>query len=283
MSDNFKRYLNFYEWETTLPGSGAKVKYKPITTGQIKRLLLYGEIDDSTSIENALDTLISECVVTEGFNIKEQYLQDRFYLMVEIRNVTKGYKYTFPSNCFMCDSQTHQTVDLSKMVVKKLNKNVTKEDVKQTVKPTSKKKGKLELIEDVTTPVVSKTVDVPWNLVNINDNISITLNILTRQMQEDIMELLKDSELTEEQKSAEMNILGYAIAIENIITPEGVETDLQFQDKVYFIENLTPMEKEKIDDWYVKNSFGLDFTFKVKCIHCGDETERVIPLDSFFY
>jgi len=281
MSGNFKRYLNMYEWETVLPGSGKTVKYKPITTGQIKRLLLYNDVEDEKVIESALDSLISECVVTEGFNVGDLYLQDRFFLMVEIRNVTKGYKYTFPSKCLACNSQTFQTVDLSKLVVKKLETGENIVPVVPVVTP--KKKGKLELVEPVKAPVSITESKVPWNYLKINDNLAVTLNILTRNMQDSLFEMLKDKSLTEYQKQIEMNIYGCAVAIENIITPDGVENGLTFEDKLFFIENLTQSEKEKIDEWFNTHDFGLDFKFKVKCIHCENETERVIPLDNFFY
>jgi hypothetical protein len=283
MSENFKRYLNMYEWETTLPGSGKKIKYKPITTGQIKRLLLYNEVYDENVVENALDELISECVVTEGFNVKDLYLQDRFFLMVEIRCVTKGYKYMFPSKCSKCNSQTQQTIDLSKLPVKPLIKD--ENIVEQVVKPMTDKKGRLIVVDDKKSENKVKQVEEkkPWNYIKINDNLAITMKILTRSMQEKIYELLKDKKLNEIETQIESGMYGYAIVIENIITPDGAESDLTFEDKLYFIENLTPNEKDKIDEWLEKNTFGLDFKFKVKCVHCGDEAEKVIPLNDFFY
>lgn len=287
MSDNFKRYLNMYEWETVLPGSGVKLKYKPITTGQIKRLLLYEDMDDVVAIENAMDNLVTECVVTEGFNIKDLFLQDRFFLTVEIRNVTKGNKYTFPSTCLECGSQTFQTVDLAKLPVKKLKLDdiTVKVPVQSPVTP--KKKGKLTIVE-TNSPEVEKPKTVleekkPWNYIKINDNIGITVNLITRRLQENVMSLLQDKTLTDEQRFVEVGLLSYAGAIESIITPDGTEKDISFEDKAYFINNLMPAEKEKIDEWYASHDFGIDFKFKVKCIHCENEAERVIPLENFFY
>ena len=46
-----------YEFDCTLPGTGQEIKFRPITTGQMKKLLVY---EDSTSIqqvEEALDKL----------------------------------------------------------------------------------------------------------------------------------------------------------------------------------------------------------------------------------
>ena len=42
---SFKNYLNVYEFDTVLPGTGAKLKIKPITTGIMKELLLYESAD----------------------------------------------------------------------------------------------------------------------------------------------------------------------------------------------------------------------------------------------
>jgi hypothetical protein len=208
MSENFKRYLNCYEWETVLPGSGAKIKYKPITTGQIKRLLLYEDMDDAVAIENAMDNLVTECVITEGFNIKDLFLQDRFFLTVEIRNVTKGNKYTFPSTCMECGSQTFQTVDLAKLPVKKLKKDdITIKLPIQEAQP--KKKGKLTVVEtkpETEKTSVKKEEIKPWNYIKINDNIGITVKLITRKLQEAVMTSLQDKTLTDEQRLVEVNL-----------------------------------------------------------------------------
>lgn len=295
MSQNFKRYLNCYEWETTLPGSGKVLKYKPIVTGQIKSLLMFSDSEDDNAIENALDKLIQECVTTDGFDVKGLYLPDRFYLMVEIRNATKGSKYNFQSKCYNCDSQSMHTVDLSKLPLKKLEIDKSELEVKEFVKNEKpvQKKGVLEIVNekqenteiksDKKISDIINTEKLPWNYVKINDNVSVTLKIMTRQMQFEVGEYIKGKELTDDQKDIETNVLTYAIAIESIITPDGVENDLTLEDKVYFIENITPPEKELIGAWFEKNSFGLDFKFNVKCIHCGNEVEREIPLHDFFY
>ena len=88
MSD-FKKYLNVYEFETTLPGSGVTIKFKPITTGQMKKLLVYENETDPSMVEEAMDELINSSVSTEGFDVKDVWLQDRFFLLVEIRRKTK--------------------------------------------------------------------------------------------------------------------------------------------------------------------------------------------------
>ena len=96
---DFRNYLNVYEFNTTLPGSGEEVTFRPITTGQLKKLLIYENETDPMVIEGALDDLISSCIVNEDFNINDLYLQDRFFLLVEIRKKSKGENYSFQYNC----------------------------------------------------------------------------------------------------------------------------------------------------------------------------------------
>lgn len=291
MSENFKRYLNVYEWETQLPGTGAVIKYKPITTGQIKKLLMFTDSDDDSAIETALDTLIQECVVTEGFDIHKLYLPDRFFILVEIRNATKGNRYSIPTTCLKCGSQTIQNVDLSKLPVSKLKTNSNKLEIKEYVQEKQVKKGALELVEDVKdeAPIKRKLKDVinmeklPWNYIQLNDNVGITLGLMTREIQLQIESILKDKELTPEKREIEESLLSIALLVENIVTPAGVEKDLTVEDKIYLIENTTPPEKEKIEKWINDNDYGLEFKFKVVCNNCKDEYEREIPLNNFFY
>jgi hypothetical protein len=121
MSD-FKKYLNVYEFECELPGSKKKVKFKPLTTGQMKKLLIYEGEEDEVKVEGALDELISSAIITKDFNIEELYLQDRFFLLVELRKKTKGSLYKFQINCPECGSQSIIKIGLDKLPVKKLEK-----------------------------------------------------------------------------------------------------------------------------------------------------------------
>jgi hypothetical protein len=97
------QFLNVYEFDCILPGSGQQVKFKPVTTGQMKKMLAYEQSDDPLDIEQALDGLITDCVVSPDFDINKLYLQDRFYLLLQIRKHSKGDRYEFQWNCPACD------------------------------------------------------------------------------------------------------------------------------------------------------------------------------------
>ena len=66
MSD-FRKYLNVHEFEAILPGSGEKVKFKPLTTAQIKKLLVYGDDESPLILEQALDDIINSAVIDEDY------------------------------------------------------------------------------------------------------------------------------------------------------------------------------------------------------------------------
>jgi hypothetical protein len=286
MGSNFKNYLNTFVFDTDLPGSGQNVSFHPVTTGQLKRLLLYETTDDPLAIETALDELIEECIIKpEGLKAKDLYVQDRFYLMVEIRKATRGATYQFQTTCTSCGSQTQQNINLSSLPVTTLSK-VVKKDVKALTPATKQRKGKL--VEKTEEPKVVETKPTAdWNVVKLNDNISLRLDLVTRKLQQDAFDLFKAnhpdmSKVSDIERTLDVATLLYAMAIKSVITPDG-EEELSLEDKVFLLDNIQQSEQEKISKWYDDHDFGIDFSFNVKCAQCGFEEKKEVPVDSFFY
>lgn len=246
MSD-FREYLNVYKFDCTLPGSGEKVEFKPITTGQLKTLLTYEGEDDPMVIEEALDKLMSSAIVSEGFDITDLYLQDRFYLLVEIRKRTKGSKYKFTQICRHCNSETLQSIDINKMKVNKPTK-----------------------------------VD---NWVKMNDDISVKLSYIKRIHNIEAHEVLKSlsnyNEMSETQRETEMTILTHAATIESVKTPKGKEAP-DLLERQYLLENVRTGAYEDVKKWHEKNDFGLEFKFTYKCLHCKKKETASVPTEGFF-
>lgn len=290
MSSNFKMYLNMYQFDTKLPGSNIELKIKPITTGQLKKLLMYESVDDLGKVEEALDELITESVLSEGFSIEDIPLQDRFWLLVELRKITKGNLYTFSAMCEACNSQFMHTVDIAKLPFRTLKlppKQKEEETEEQKEEKIEKGKVSIKVEKKKEKPKEEKAkekreTENPW-VVKLNDNISVEMSLVTRGIQKTAFNLVKNMTLTEGQKRLHAIILCTAMAIEAIITPEGKEKDISVQDKVYFLDNITQTEMEKIQAWLGEYDYGLEFTFDVKCPHCGDVKRREIPLEDFFF
>jgi hypothetical protein len=294
---NFRNYINTFVFDTVLPGSGLEVHFKPVTTGQIKRLLLYETSEDPLSIEQALDDLIEECVIKpENFNIKDLYIQDRFFLLVEIRKATRGATYNFQTVCTSCGSQTQQAINLTNLPVTKLNNIISKSKQKTVVKPTpsqAKPKKKIvmvgETVEDniIEEPIIN-IPDNEWDVVKINDNISVRLNLVTRNIQQEAFNYFKQkhediNKVSEIEKTLDVTTTLYALCIKGVITPEGEETDLPLEERIFLLDNIKQEEQEEISKWFDKNNFGIEFSFDAKCLHCGHTEKKEVPVENFFY
>jgi hypothetical protein len=305
MSSNFRSYINSYVFETDLPGSGTSVSFKPVTTGQIKKLLLYETTEDPMAIETALDDMINECVVKpEGFNTQSLYLQDRFFLLVEIRKATRGATYQFQTVCTSCGSQSQQNINLSNLPVTKLTKRnkIVELEIKETPPPktiSKPKKGKLiskiddeeDSIEETAVELEEKSKShktIDWDIVKLNDNISVRLILVTRELQHKAFEIFKSKhtdieKVSEIERTLEMTTLLYALCIKGIITPEGEETNIPLEEKVFLLDNIQQSEQEKISKWFEDNDFGIDFSFDTVCAHCGFKEHKGVPVENFFY
>lgn len=244
---SFKQYLNVYEFQTVLPGSGEIIKFKPITTGNLKKLLVYENEDNDIVIENALDELISSSVQNEDFDIKNLFLQDRFFLLLELRKKTKGNMYKFTYTCDKCRSQTVQNIDLDKL-------------------PT---KGTYSESEDN---------------IQLATDISVKLRHVTRKDQVEAFSHVKeDKKMSPLQRATEMALFTHAAGIKSITTPDGTEEDVSIVDRKYLLENISTGSYDGIKEWYDNNDFGVDFTFKIVCGNCDNDHKFDIPLHNFFF
>lgn len=245
MSNNvdFKKFLNVYEFTYKLPITGEEITFKPVTTGQLKKLLEYGDETSPVTVEKALDDLINDSVISEDFDVRELYLQDRFTLLVEIRKATKGPKYEFEYKCPSCDSQLYMVIDLNELPV-------------------------------IAPPEIDPHLD-------LTDEISVELDNIRRKDQIEASKLLKKN-IGDLQFTAEMALLTYASGIKAINTPDGSVDNLSTTDKKFIIENVSLDAYEKIRDWYNKYDFGVDFKFRPNCHNCGFNDELNIPVNSFF-
>ena len=289
---SFRNYVNMFEFETELPGTGEIITFRPITTGQLKKLLLYETSNDPTSIEKALDDVITECVISpETFDIKKLYLQDRFFLLVEIRKATRGSSYEFQTTCSKCNSQTQHVLNITDLTVKKLQPIET---IVTKLVPVEKKKLKKSKISEVTSeqPEIEMkevTTLVENNIVKLNDYISVKLSLLTREMQIKAFEIFnknhpKDiNNIDDINKTLELTTLVQALSIISIITPEGEETELTLEDKIFLLDNINQDELIKITEWFDNNDFGIDFSFDVVCAQCGNTERKAVPVENFFY
>jgi hypothetical protein len=140
--------------------------------------------------------------------------------------------------------------------------------------------------ETPTTPIIEQEIN-EWDVVKINDNISVRLSLVTRALQQEAFDLFKVNHpnvdnISDIEKTLDITTLLYALSIKSVITPEG-EEELPLEEKVFLLDNIQQQEQEKISKWYDNNDFGIDFSFDVICTHCGYKEKKAVPVESFFY
>ena len=245
MSASFKDYLNSYEFNAKLLGVDETVSYTPITTSQLKKLLVHENEQDREILENAFDKVMNESI-TSDHDVKNMYLQDRFYLLVEMRKNSKGKLYQFSFKCPKCENFVYHSVDLGEL-------------------PYTCRNDKAD----------------PW--VNLTENISIMLDFITRNDQIEAYNKLKEVQYQSQgQKDADYATYTLANSIKGITSPAGEEYEISLEDKVYLLDNVSAGGYDEIKSWYDDNNFGLDFTFSLNCMHCSFSQKQNIPLHDFF-
>lgn len=243
MAFNFQQHLNVYEKIVELPSNGEQVKIKPITTNQMKKLLVYENENDPIFGEVILDEILGFSVIDK--NVKELILQDRYYLFIEVRKLTKGSKHSYNHTCEKCKSPIINTLDLNNLKVQKPKKNINKE------------------------------VDV------LNGSLTLSLDFPTRAKQEEGYAQI-DSKLSVSEKQVEMIIANLAQSIVSIKSPSGLDEDIPVKDKMDFVGNLPGVDYDILKTWFDKNDFGIDLTIKTKCPYCSTVNEHSLPMNNFF-
>jgi hypothetical protein len=251
MSENkLVQLLNQYDHEHIIMETKKVIKIKPITTGQMKAILQYEGSDDSSVVDRILDDIINGCVITEGFNVDDLTLQDRFDLLIGIRKVSKGSIYNFNIKCPLCGVESIQMVDLDKLDVIPFPENIDRK-------------------------------------VKISPKLSIYFDFIRRGHQKQSMELVeKMKNITDTQKMSEMATCMYAFSMIKFETNVGEIKDISISDRMAFLDSLGEKAYEPVNGWHEKNNYGIKFKHKVTCKAgggCKFEKEEDIPITGFFF
>jgi hypothetical protein len=242
----FYDYVNVYNFNCELPGSKETIQFKPVTTGQIKKLLTYENETNYVIQEQALDDLIISSVSSEGFNIDEQYIYDRLFLLMEIRKKTKGEVLEFKVTCPECNSQSLNRVNLDTLENIPLDESINK-------------------------------------IVEIG-NIKVHLRHMKRKHQkEDIKPQLFPKGMTDNQQGYMFQVAFHACAIDKIETPNGIDENIPMRDRIYFIEQIPMQFMEEIKKKIESMAFGWKLENRIKCNHCKYEHVEDIPIQQNFF
>lgn len=244
---DISKFQEIYEFDTKLPGCGLSVRFKPLKTGQIKKLLAFENEKDPMIISELLNRTLKDIIINnDKIDIHEIFLKDRAFLLWEMRNKTKGGRWETQYKCEKCGSQNLLVVNLEEFPVKELDlSNVD------------------YIIE------VLPGVKIEMRFLKVIDELE-SLHFI-------------DEKMTDTQKQAELFIVLQSAGINKIIKDNEVFDNLNLVDKKYFVEEMPTVVYEKISKWYVDNDYGVDTKVKHKCMSCNNELEFEVTPDNFFF
>lgn len=233
----FVNELNVFEFEEKLPGSKRLIKFKPIKTLQLKKLLQYENSKEIDVLENALDTLINSSIISEEFNINNLYMQDRLFLLFAIRIRSKGSTLETKAICEECKSQYINVIDFSNIDYTELSDNIEK-------------------------------------TISLSKNIELNVDFITRADQKEILNYIKNIKFkNDDEKYTELAMLSLSAMIKSIKVNKKIKDNLTLKEKKYLFDESSELLIDKLKKWNDTYDFGLKLQYIKKCPHCGFEKE----------
>ena len=108
--------INTVLYDLELPSSGKKVEYRPFLVKEEKILLTALEGKDEKEMSKAIKQIITQCVLTEGFNVNKIAMIDLEYLFLNIRGKAVGDISTIKFE-HSCGEIIELDIDLSKVEI----------------------------------------------------------------------------------------------------------------------------------------------------------------------
>lgn len=229
----------------TLPSNGvlqgvpAKVTIRNITTAEEKMLL--------GSSNEAIDQLIKKCIVEpETLDWNSLTAADKFFLLIKLRIITYGPKYTVSVKCPNCGASKEIDIDL---------------DTLET----------FLLPDDFEEPY--DTFDLPHSKAKI------TLRIPRLG---DIADMEVKARRYQKKFPAMVGDISYIyMLMANIATIN--DKDLPFSDKQRFVEELSGLDASFIRNRIKKLEIGIDNTIYDTCNRCHEEFDFSLPVGANFF
>jgi hypothetical protein len=235
--------LDVPTYEIQLPVSKKKIKYRPFLVKEQKNLLMSMETSDSSSIQNSIRDILTNCTLTDGVDLDKLPIIDIEYYFINLRAKSVG---EIVESKYRCNN----------IVEDKECGNIMEKNIDLT-------QIKVSMPEDIVdefqlTPKISIKMKYPEFGI-VKDSLKYDdINEVTFNMIAESIEYIYDGEQFYYGHEAQPG--------EMLTFVEGMNQE-QFSKVENFLNNL-PKLKEKLD---------------IKCSKCGfDHTIEVEGLESFF-
>jgi rubrerythrin len=143
-------------YNTTVPSTGQKIKYRPFLIKEEKVLLIAQQSEDTSVMVDSLKEVVKSCV-KEDIDVDTLATFDLEYLFTQIRAKSVGEIIELSLRCDTCADEkavANVSIDLTKIEVQKSPDH----------------KNKIELYDDVGIALKYPTIDVVKKLENIDSN-----------------------------------------------------------------------------------------------------------------
>lgn len=235
--------LDVPSYETELPISKTKIKFRPFLVKEQRNLLMAIEANDSVTIQQSIRDILNNCTLTENVDIDSLPIIDIEYYFVQLRSKSVGevvesrYRCNNVVNDTVCNNIMETEVDLSKIKVQQ------KEEINPEIQITDKVTIKLKY------PQFGMVKD-SLKYENAND---ITFNMIANSI-----EYIYDGEQFYYDKEAQPG------------------------EMLEFVESMNQEQFNKVEAFF-ENLPKLKETINLKCSKCGfDHTIEVEGLENFF-
>ena len=235
-------FLNVYEFNTVLKGSGETINYKGLSTNSLKKLLMYTKEEDPLMEEELLDKVLEVAIIDENCNIDKMFVLDRYYLLIKIRASTKGDIFEYLYTCPECKQEQPKSINLADLEINKQEK---------------------------CNPLIELK------------SLHFILGHPTREKQKRFFNLI-DKKLSKQEKQVEILLADLAAYVEEVRTPDGKLLEVDDNELSDFIGALPEDEVDKFNKWIEDYYFGIIDKIDIKCNKCKYEEKKQLPLKSFF-
>jgi hypothetical protein len=231
--------------EVTIPSSNEIVKIRPFLVKEQKMLLSAMAGENTEDITNATKQVITNCVLTENFNVDKLQIFDLEYLILQLRIISIGETATIRFK----PRQNTECVECLKY-------------------------------KDVEINLKEAKINLPENLnrrVELTDTVGLIMNYPDAKFLSKIYEAKKGTDI-------EKIFKVIWLCVDSIYDETNITSskDVTLKEGMEFLESLSGTQFSKIET-FLRNIPKLEQTIKVSCKTCTFQEDFVISgLDSFF-
>ena len=116
-------------YETTVPSTGQRVKFRPFLVGEEKLFLIAAQSESIRVLYDTIKRVVDQCVETEGFDVNSLKGYDLDYLFLQLRAKSVGETEDLQVKCGECDTVNGYRIDFENGVTVSTNTASDKVDL----------------------------------------------------------------------------------------------------------------------------------------------------------